>query len=368
MNFSPENLPPNSNLYLKIAFRRRLTIPALILLLCIFSYSNTFHNDFLLDDYPSFIEKNNLSSTPVSDLFSRAYKGQYRPLCLLLLKLEVSLFGLNRFGYHFINLALFYGICLLFLIILRKLTRNEELATLATCLYAVHPLHNVFLNYKAAGPISLYILFMQLSTICLIKHLDSKKGAFYWASLPFYFFSLLSHEVGFMLPIYIFLIVFFYGSEFKKSAYLSLSYLTIFILYLSLRFKIMGIHTFFMMSDFTAHNYVANLLGLIGWYIGKLLLPINYIFVWDQKITYHYDLLKNITSLLILGFLVVLCFRRKLNVLTFSLMLFISGFIPLISASFVYTPYTNTAAIEPHWFGFTSIGFFLLISCLFLKM
>src|SRR3990167_6299678 len=222
----------------------KLLIPAfIILILCVFSYSNTFHNDFLLDDYVSFIDKNNLSSTSVTDLFFHAYKGQYRPLCLLLLKFESQLFGLHPFGYHVINLALFLSICLLFLFILKKLTQNEELALLATCLYAVHPIHNIFLNYKAAGPISLYILFMQLGAICLIKHLDFKKTGFYLASLLFYFCSLLCHEISFMLPFYLFLILFFYSStEFKKIALLSLSYLAIFIIYLGIRIKIMGIN------------------------------------------------------------------------------------------------------------------------------
>ncbi|MEE8349359.1 MAG: tetratricopeptide repeat protein, partial [Acidobacteriota bacterium] len=45
----------------------------------------------------------------------------------------------------------------------------------------------------------------------------------------------------------------------------------------------------------------------------------------------------------------------------FSLAIFVAGLAPIAVASFIYLPFA-TPLIEPHWFSFSSFGFFLMVS------
>ena len=141
-----------------------------ILLLCVFLYSNIFNNGFLLDDYQYFITKPTLNDVSVISLFSQAFKGFYRPFAVGFLKFELFLFGnSNPIGYHLVNLALFCCICWLFFLILYKLFHNYEIALIASCFYAVHPINSFLVNYKTASAINVCILCMQISTLFLFN-------------------------------------------------------------------------------------------------------------------------------------------------------------------------------------------------------
>ena len=182
---------------------------AVLFILCLISFGNSFNNGFLLDDYGFLLREDSLRSVSGLSLWIKAFRDYYRPVAFNLLRLESLAFGNRAYGYHIFNLVLFWLVCLMFYFILRKLFKNIEVPFLAASLYCVHPFNSFLVNYKTASNISFHLLFMQASVLFFIYYLDHRKLKLYVLSLAFYLLALLSHEISFMLPFDLFLLMYF---------------------------------------------------------------------------------------------------------------------------------------------------------------
>jgi len=65
----------------------------------------------------------------------------YRPLTLFTFALNYALHGHQPFGYHFVNVLLHAGVCLLVYYFARRWTDDQVVASLASVLFAIHPVH-----------------------------------------------------------------------------------------------------------------------------------------------------------------------------------------------------------------------------------
>jgi tetratricopeptide (TPR) repeat protein len=338
-------------------------VAVFVFLILSVSYSNAFHHGFLLDDHQYFF-KEDIGLMPYQVIFSWSYEGFYRPIPVALLKIVRSLSQDNPVGYHAYNLFLFYVICLLFYLIILRIFNDFPIAALTVCLYAAHPIQNFLVNYKTANFISIYIILMQFSTWYFLKWVDGKKGKFYALSLAGYFLSLFSHEIAFMLPLYFFLVL-YWGRPKDVRPHFSwvAPYLFLFGLFLILRQAVHNLRPLGagFNTGITFPQAVASLFELVRWYLSRLIFPVNILFVWDVMIVKQALFWRNLafwSGLAAVGFLIY--FKRKDQLIPFSIMLAAMGLFPLCLAAFMYTTTTETAVIEPHWFYFTSIGFFLL--------
>jgi len=346
--------------------RRNNLITALILfLICVFSYSNTLQNGFLLDDHDLLLGENTFNNTSFKTLFLWGFKTAYRPVAFSLLKLELAAFGEDPAGYHIVNIILFGAICYLFYWILMKLTKNFTLSLLTVCLFASHPINNFLVNYKTAGCLSVYILLMQIAFLLFIFYLERKQKMFYGGSLLAYFLCLLSHEIAFILPVYLFLLAFLLKKNtIKESILLCLPFVGIFGLFLFIRMQVISasLITSVLRLEITLEQYVASLLNLIYWYNSKIFIPKDILFIWDEKI-----IEQSINTGMLLAFICVICVwvisivGGRGSIKTFALSFYLAGFIPMTLSSFTYTHIMDTAMVEPHWFVFSSIGMFLLV-------
>ena len=345
----------------------------IILLFFIFlSYSNCIHKEFMLDDYVNLIGNDSLNSVSVVDLFVKDFKGYYRPVTFAILKGALSVFGQNPVTFHLYNAAIFFAICWLFYLLLGKVTRRPDLAMLASLLYAVHPINNFFLNYKTASSLSINILCLQLGALLFVQYLDTRKILFYAAAVLMYAVSLFAHEMNFLLPAYVFLIMYYFRDfNFKKDGRLFIPYLAAAVFYILIR---TGVTTAIKVPSVLSlgiplSSYLATMAALAGWYITKLIFPAHIIFIWDERImTGPAVIVCTLLFIFILIGLIAVFLKGKKNSLTFGLILFSTGLLPLALAGFTYTNRFNTAIIEPHWFGFSSIGFFIVVASLCLSL
>ncbi len=79
-----------------------------------------------------------------------------------------------------------------------------------------------------------------------------------------------------------------------------------------------------------------------------------------------YLLLRNVCLFIILSFLVwKICFVWKKNLKTLSVLWFVAGLFPMLGGAFIMG-YTGLI-IEPHWFIFSSLGFFMFIGIYILR-
>ena len=343
-------------------------LPALIIFaLCLFSYFNSFHNDYVLDDYEFLVKEGSLKDIDsTAQLFTENFYGFYRPVAFSFLRFSLLVFQDYQVAYHVLNLILFFAVCLTFYVIIRLLSKNEQLALLSSCFFAVHPIFNVLVNFKIESIVSVYILCMQLSTICFLFYIDRQRRLLYWLSFGFYFLGLLSHEMCAILPVYFFLMMYFLKEiSLGKKLGLVAPYAIFLTLYLLIRQNIDGVRRIdtLLQLNISWQNYVATIAELVSWYISKLIYPIHFVFLWDIPIASQQIPGKVILAVLVLTlclYFVLIKWKKGIN--AFALTLFLTGFLPFLMAAFVYTAKTNTAFIETTWFIFPSIGFFILLS------
>ncbi len=170
--------------------------------------------------------------------------GRYRPLTLATHALEYGLFGESPGVSHLIN-ALLYGLlCVLVYRFLRFFKAGEEtwfsFAFLATLLYATHPLHvEVVANIKGRDEL-LSFVFALLAMNLGVNAVRNKEVRQLWLSGALFGLSLLSKETTAPFLILFPLALYFLGTEVKSVFKSSLPMALALLLYLSLRFSVLG--------------------------------------------------------------------------------------------------------------------------------
>ena len=122
-------------------------------ILCLLSYSNSFHGELVHDDIFAIRDNADIRPpTPLAQLFRNDFWGEpmssetshksYRPLTVLTFRLNYLLHGLEPMGYHVINVGLHIVATLLLGWVCKcVLCGGLEVAFLTMCLFAVHPVH-----------------------------------------------------------------------------------------------------------------------------------------------------------------------------------------------------------------------------------
>ncbi len=143
------------------------------------------------------------------------------------------------------------------------------------------------------------------------------------------------------------------------SAIISAGYLLFRLFY----FAIQGVyeHTAFAVNS-SIFGYVATLFDLDLWYISKLFFMKDIVFLWTGVFVTEGVALRVVLGVALVASLTYLLLRvweKGLN--AFALAVLAGGFLPTAIASFVHYPAADPM-IEPHWFYFSSFGFFLLLA------
>ena len=167
---------------------------AIIILVAVLSYSNTFNNNFVFDDY-YFIVNNVQIRQPELSSFEQPSTGNlYRPLRSLFTAMVFSFAGSEPFGYHLHNLILHTFISITIFFITWRLAKNRIIAFITTVLFAAHPIHTERITNMTAG-FDLYgILFMLLSFYCYILYRERSRPLFLWCAFASFALGLFSSE------------------------------------------------------------------------------------------------------------------------------------------------------------------------------
>ncbi|HEX8515094.1 MAG TPA: tetratricopeptide repeat protein [Bacteroidia bacterium] len=243
---------------------------ALILIVAGFIfYSNSFFNEYALDD-GIVIEKNDyvqqgfrgipkIMSTDAYESYYRQMNakqqlsgGRYRPLSIVTFAAEQQLLGSKEKDkpkedlatVRHISNVLFYilSIVALFYFLLYYVFKEKpDLAFLVAFLFLIHPMHTeVVANVKSRDEI-LSFLFIILTFISVFRYKESgKKGILAWG-LVFYFLALLSKEYAITLVVLIPMILFILKKDpFVKSVTSAIPYIVVAVVYMMIRYKIVG--------------------------------------------------------------------------------------------------------------------------------
>lgn len=140
--------------------------------------------------------------------------GRYRPLSLVVFAILHSLFGMNPFVFHLLNVLLYAGSGFLLYrfatIIFLDLSNRHFISLLIASLFIVHPLHTeVVANVKGMDEI-LAAGFVFLSLITMLKQVK-----WIWLSGVFAFLACLSKEHSVMLVLIAPATLYFFNNKFE---------------------------------------------------------------------------------------------------------------------------------------------------------
>jgi hypothetical protein len=126
-------------------------IVAAVLILTFMAYFGTLGYQFVYDDQGQIVQNNFIrswSSAPryfTEHVWSHVHPNQagnyYRPVFLLWLLLNRTLFGLNPFLWHLVLVAVHLSVTLLVYVMARRLTKDEMTACIAALIFGLHPTH-----------------------------------------------------------------------------------------------------------------------------------------------------------------------------------------------------------------------------------
>lgn len=338
----------------------------IIALICLGAYGISLNDSFMLDDYLVLFNESGVSNKSFLNLFTEYQHIVYRPVGHLPLWIFYQCFGAHAIFYHIVNLLLFIVVCILFCRITKLLTGNRSLAFLVAILYALHPANSMLVNYVTANILSVFIIAMQVSFLFVIYYLNTSQKRFLCFSYLFFLLSCFSHEMSIIFPAFVFCLVYFLrGFDFKKAMFFIIPYgiLTgLFLYFRTIFFTLKGSASAISSMLQIVDVYISSIMTLIYWYVGKMMIPRDIVFLWTAVIEEHYNPIEIYRSLALLAFLVYLIlFRWKKGIKPFALSVFIIGFVPVFGASYAHFPFAEPM-IEPHWFYFSSLGFFILLA------
>jgi tetratricopeptide (TPR) repeat protein len=169
-----------------------------------FVYASSIWFGFCWDDVSYVVEHPNIRSISwnnITAIFSRSYIGNYAPVHILAYMGEYALWGLNPKGYHSVNLLLHIFNSLFLFILIRKITARNEVALLASLIFAVHPVQVENVAWVSEQKSLLAMAFFLPAFYLSVRDSDVRKPSYYWASVFLYGLSLLAKVSTVSLPL-----------------------------------------------------------------------------------------------------------------------------------------------------------------------
>lgn len=361
-------------------------------------YANSFQNEYALDD-GIVIEKNDyvqqgfrgipkIMSTDAYESYYRQMNakqqlsgGRYRPLSVVTFAMEQQLFGskekqkpktdlstlrhvLNVVFYILSIVALFYF--LLFYVFKDK----PDLAFLVSFLFLIHPLHTeVVANVKSRDEI-LSFLFIILTFISAFRYRENNKKSTLFSSLVFYFLALLSKEYAITMVVLIPMLLYILkGDTFMKSLLSAIPFFVVAVLYVAIRYSIVGKGATVENSDVLNNPYMyatatekwATKIEVLNHYLRLLFYPhplsSDYSFSTIPYTNFSNPLvpLSIVIHLLMIAGTIVLFFKR--NILSFALAFYLLHLV-LVCNLFFDVGATMGERLVYH----SSLGFIMFVS------
>ncbi len=360
-----------------------LIAAALIAVLVLIAYSNTFNNSFHFDDDQA-IAENPAIKQPTAENIMRFISGA-RAVVFLSLMLNYQLNSLNPVGWHVFNVGLHIITSILlyyFLLQTFSLPSLQErygpkarwLALFGALLFGVHPIQTESVTYIISRSELLATCFYLAAFLCFIRFSKTRNFGYAVGVLVSAYLSIASKEWAITLPALLFLYDYLFLSEGSIKKVISNWY--VFVLaalpwYIVLTrlnlFQAGGVagvgFNLVTTSGITKSSYLYTSFNVIWTYIRLLFLPIN------QNIDYDYPIAKTLfefpTLLSLAGHLAVVAaafwlYRaKKWTLVPFGIAWFYIGLSPVQSIV------PTADMVFEHRLYMPSIGFFLAFVTVF---
>lgn len=180
-------------------------ISGILFCLIAFSFWPVLNNGFTNWDDDKHLTENilvrSVSIENVKQIFKSSVNRVYIPLTLFSFALEYHFFQYNPLIYHVTNLLLHIGVVALIILFLFNLGLSLRVATIAGCLFAIHPMHVESVAWVTERKDVLYSFFYMFSLLMYCQYVDQFKKRYYFLSIFFGFLSILSKPMALSLPL-----------------------------------------------------------------------------------------------------------------------------------------------------------------------
>ena len=197
--------------------QQKILWSAVIVAATLFAFFPSLYNGLINWDDPFYLNANpairELSWSNLAWMFSNPYMGNYHPLSMLSLALDYRLDAFNPFVFHLTNLLLHAANAVLVFFVIFNLTGRLNVSVVAGLFFGVHPLHVESVAWVSERKDVLYAFFYLFSLNFYILSVKKKERKWYWLSLLFFVFSLLSKGQAVSLAATLFLVDFFMGKK-----------------------------------------------------------------------------------------------------------------------------------------------------------
>ncbi len=187
----------------------------LALVLTALVYLNTLRFHFVYDDLPQIVHNARVQSwhhAPsffVEDVWSGVGVGQssyYRPLFLMWLLMNYTLFGLNPAGWHLMSLLTHVGVTWVAFCVVRKVTGDARTAGMAALIFGLHTTHVESVAWISGITEPEMALFFLGALLLYLKGREAatKRWRYYAGSVLLFALAVWTKETAAMLPVMIF--------------------------------------------------------------------------------------------------------------------------------------------------------------------
>ncbi|MDD5432923.1 MAG: hypothetical protein PHO70_08095 [Candidatus Omnitrophica bacterium] len=349
-----------------------------IIILCCLAfviYSKSLNSGFVLDDEALVVNNPLIKSAslaplifvsglydyPEMNLNKIPFDKMYRPLQLASYSFDYKIWGINPFGFHLTNILL-HILNGVLVYLLFSMLAPIAVARIASILFIIHPINTSVVSYISGRADLLVCFFMLASVFFFTRFAILKKKFLCIISIFCAALALLCRESAIILPLFIMLILYLLKKQARD--YLNIiPFVLLGVAYLFIRYAVFGPYAFSVHPDNLGFiPSVTNLLNIIPRYLLVLVFPYGmHMFRSTPFVTNLFNAPFIFFSLFILV-IVYLSFKEKLNkLITFGLLWFIAGFLPVFSSLGAY-PWLKRVMMAESWLYFSSLGIFLLFA------
>ncbi len=329
-------------------------------------YYDSFNNSFIYDDYHFIVENKAIRNFNVRSIISNftdrdsvsssegLSKDVWRPLMTTSFAIDYKFWKLNSRFYHIENTIWHAANVVLVYIATFLILNNGLTAFVTSVVFAIHPVQTEAVTWISGRSNLIFLLFFLLSFIFHIRNRRRKNLLDYSFSLISFTLSLLSKEMGIVLPLILILYDLHFSNERDLKYYFPFFLIGAF--YIFARFSVLGVvaQKEEWWGGSIYYNFLAMLKAIVT-YLRLLLFPVNLkigYLAGIPKFILDKDMIIAISILFLVAIVYLVLHRNK--TLSFYILWFFIALVPVynivpfkavMAERFLYLPLIGFASV-----------------------
>jgi tetratricopeptide (TPR) repeat protein len=346
-------------------------LPLAVAIVTFAAYVPALGFDFVYDDYAQIVETKQLNSwRTIPHYFTGhvwAWKTPgipgpyYRPIFLLWLLANQTLFGTTAFWWHLTSVLTHVVATLLVFALAERLTKDRWAGAIAALVFGLHPAHLESVAWVSGITDPLLSVFLLGSLVCYLT--PGRKWEL--ASLGLFILALLGKETAVIMPLVICAYAWLFDtdargsslSRMKRSTVAAAPYALLIIVYLGVRLRVL--HELSMViTPVTLRDMALTWPSMLVFYVRHLIWPAGLSILYSLPVLDHPDAANFFVPCLVLAFIAGALFvwSRRSRVAAFSVVILLLPLLPELNLR----TFARVEVVHDRYLYLPSAGFAIL--------